>query len=99
MDWMRTNGSEIFKWSERPKMEDYTYTLKETPLELMIDLCNRQKINPWFCMPHRADDDFVRNFAEMVRDRLVRVIAWQAANAWWTDHVVLPFEDVAKNCD
>lgn len=168
MDWMQTNGSEISKWSERPKMENYTYTLRGTPLELMIDLCNRQKINPWFCMPHLADDDFVRNFAEMVRDRLdpslhvyieysnevwngmfqqhkyaekkakeiglgpkerpwegaamyycrrsvqifkiwedvfggrerlVRVIAWQAANDWWTENIILPFEDVAKNCD
>lgn len=31
---------------------------------------NCQKIDPWFCIPHLADDDFVRRFAEMVKERL-----------------------------
>src|SRR5581483_8613189 len=26
--------------------------------------------HPWFCMPHRADDDFVRRFARLVHERL-----------------------------
>ncbi|MCY3024302.1 MAG: hypothetical protein NTW87_35445 [Planctomycetota bacterium] len=70
MDWMETNGSKIVKWSDRPKPEDATCTAKGVPLELMLDLCNRQLIEPWFCMPHQADDDFVRQFATMVRERL-----------------------------
>jgi hypothetical protein len=37
------------------------------PLEIMIDLCNRQQVEPWFCMPHLADDDYIRNFATMVK--------------------------------
>lgn len=70
MDWMCTNGSKISKWSDRPTPQSATYCEKGVPLEVMIDLCNRQKINPWFCMPHLADDDYVRNFAKMVKDRL-----------------------------
>ena len=36
----------------------------------MIDLCNRLQVDPWFCIPHLADDDYVRQFATMVRERL-----------------------------
>ena len=70
MDWMRTNGSKISKWSDRPRPQDATFTAKGVALEVMIDLCNRQKADAWFCMPHMADDDYVRNFAEMVKARL-----------------------------
>ena len=36
----------------------------------MIELCNRTGSDPWFCMPHLADDEFIRNFAAMVKERL-----------------------------
>ncbi|MGD0089480.1 MAG: hypothetical protein ABSE73_06125, partial [Planctomycetota bacterium] len=70
MDWMETNGSKIVKWSDRPKLEDATWTAKGIPVEVMVDLCNRQLINPWFCMPHQADDDYVRQFAALVHGKL-----------------------------
>ena len=70
MNWMGTNGSAQGKWADRPRLEDATYSMRGAPLELMIDLCNRLKIDPWFCMPHLADDDYVRNFAKMVKDKL-----------------------------
>ncbi len=70
MDWMRTNGSQIESWEDRPRIDDATWTVKGVPLEIMIALCNRLGVNPWFCMPHRADDDYVRRFAEQVRREL-----------------------------
>jgi hypothetical protein len=70
MDWMLTNGSRVSEWSERPTLDDATCTTRGVPLELMIDLCNRQQADAWFCMPHLADDDYVRNFARMVSERL-----------------------------
>lgn len=70
MDWMRTNGSPVAEWADRSKPDDATWTTKGVPLEVMIDLCNRQLVNPWFCIPHKASDDYVRQFATMVRDRL-----------------------------
>lgn len=70
MDWMETNGSKIAKWSDRPKPEDATFSAKGVALEVMIDLSNRLKADPWFCMPHLADDDYVKNFAMMVKRRL-----------------------------
>ena len=70
MDWMQTNGSEQRNWADRPKPDDATWTIKGIPLEVMIDLCNRLKINPWFCLPHESSDDYVRRFAELVKSRL-----------------------------
>jgi hypothetical protein len=70
MDWMHTNGSEIGKWTDRPTLQHATFSKRGVALEWMIELCNRQKIDPWFCLPHLADDDFVRRFAQMVKERL-----------------------------
>jgi hypothetical protein len=38
--------------------------------EVMIQLCNTLKINPWFCIPHRATDDYVAQFAKLVHAKL-----------------------------
>ncbi len=70
MDFMHTNNSKISTWEERPKPADATFSGKGVALELMIDLCNRLKADPWFCMPHLADDDYVQRFAAMVKRRL-----------------------------
>lgn len=70
MDWMHTNGSEIESWSQRPTLRHATFSKRGVALEWMIELCNRQKIDPWFCLPHLAGDDFVRRFAQMVEEQL-----------------------------
>lgn len=70
MDWMETNGSKQREWKDRPTMEDATWTIKGIPVEVMADLCTRLKANPWFCMPHLASDDYVRQFAKLVKARL-----------------------------
>jgi hypothetical protein len=70
MDWMLTNGSPTAHWADRPTMDDSTWMAKGIPVEVMIDLCNRQKADAWFNMPHLADDDYVKNFATVVRDKL-----------------------------
>ncbi|NOY80883.1 MAG: hypothetical protein GXP31_07735 [Kiritimatiellaeota bacterium] len=70
MDWMKTNGSSLEHWGDRPKPDDATYSLGGVPLEVMLDLCNRLGTDAWFCMPHKADDEFVRRFAAVVRDGL-----------------------------
>ena len=67
MDWMQTNNSKTAAWKDRPKPDDATWTVKGIPLETMADLCNRLKADAWFCTPHLADDDYVRNFAREAR--------------------------------
>ena len=39
-------------------------------IEICIDLCNRLGIDAWFCVPHRATDDYIESFARLVKDRL-----------------------------
>lgn len=78
MDWMHTNGSDIVSWDDRAKVSDATFFGSDDDTEFhngiapeyMIELSNTLDANPWFNMPHMADDDFVREFAEMVRDNL-----------------------------
>ena len=70
MDWGATNGSELKTWDDRPLPGDVRYTLRGVPYEVMIELANELQVDPWFCVPHLADDDFVRNLAELVRDTL-----------------------------
>jgi hypothetical protein len=47
-----------------------SYVNKGAPLEDMLLLSNVVAADPWFCIPHLADDDYVRRFAEAVRDGL-----------------------------
>lgn len=69
MDWMRTNNSPVVSWKDRPVVEDASWASKKgVPLEIMVQLSNTLKINPWFCVPHQADDDYVRNMARLLRD-------------------------------
>ncbi|MDQ6681332.1 MAG: hypothetical protein M3Y67_10285, partial [Pseudomonadota bacterium] len=71
MDWGATNGSPVARWSERAKPSDFNYTTERgVPLEVMIDLANTLQAEPWFCIPHLADDDYVRQFAALVKARL-----------------------------
>jgi hypothetical protein len=85
MDWMQTNGSKLRSWSERPTPQDATFSQKGVALETMIDLCNRLKADPWFCMPHLADDEYVRKFAAMVGERLApdRKVYVEYSNEVW----------------
>lgn len=168
MDWMLTNHDLPGAWAARPALDYCNSTERGVPVEVMVDLCNRLKCNPWFCMPHRADDDYVRQFARYVhehldpslkvyveysnevwnsifpqcryaqqkgqelglgprerpwegggmyyarrslqlfrlwqdafagRSRLVRVLAWQAVNPWWMEHIILPTDEAFANAD
>ena len=71
MDWMATNNSEVVNWRDRTTPNSPRQTGgKGIALEYMIQLANTLKIDPWFTIPAKASDDYVRQFATMVRDRL-----------------------------
>ncbi len=71
MDWGATNGSPVVEWAARAQVGDLTWsTPAGVPLETMIDLANTLHVDPWFCIPHQASDDYVRQFATLVRARL-----------------------------
>jgi len=71
MDWQHTNGSPLVKWSDRstPNRSNQSGP-KGVAIEYMIALANTQKADPWFCMPHLADDDFIRRYAQLVKKTL-----------------------------
>ena len=70
MDWMETNNSEQKEWANRPKVDDYSYTYKGVPVEVMVQLANQLNVDPWFNMPHMATDDYIRNFSQVLKTRL-----------------------------
>lgn len=70
MDWQETNGSKQRDWQDRPLLADANWTEQGIPIEVMVDLCNRLKLNPWFCLPHLATDEHVQKFARLVKARL-----------------------------
>ncbi len=96
MDWMATNNSGQSRFEDRPEVDDYTWTEKGVPVEIMVALSNALDADPWFTLPHMADDDYVRRFAEIVRDGLEtdrqvwaefsnEVWNWQFYQAAWAE--------------
>jgi hypothetical protein len=61
-------------WSRRPTVEQATWGGKEgrrgIPLEIMVQLANTVGIDPWFNLPHRANNEFVRQYAHYVSGHL-----------------------------
>jgi hypothetical protein len=71
LNWMSINGSSLKSWADRaPPGYAFYSTKKGVPYEVLIDLCNLTGAHPWFNMPHQADDDFIRRFAALVKERL-----------------------------
>lgn len=70
MDWMATNNSTIADWSERPRPDDYTFGWRGVPAEVMVALANQTAADPWFNLPHRATDSYIRGLAELVHETL-----------------------------
>lgn len=85
MDWMRTNDSTLERWDDRPHVHDYSWERRGVPLEILIRLANDTGAEPWFTLPHRADDDYFRRFAQMVRaDLRPDLRAWvEYSNEVW----------------
>ncbi|MCF6432115.1 hypothetical protein [Leisingera sp. MMG026] len=96
MDWMAANDSEQTGWEDRPRVPEYTWALKGVPAEIMLALANTLGADPWFTMPHMADDTYVRQFARTAErglDEDLRAYVeysnevwnWQFQQAAWAD--------------
>lgn len=71
MDWMATNFSPLETWSQRTPMSFSTWATRQgAPLEVMIELANLIGAHPWFTVPHKANDAYVENLAELIHARL-----------------------------
>ncbi len=62
------------RWDQRPHIQEATwggiYGSRGAPLEIQIELANRLKANPWLNVPHIADDNYMRKFAQYVKKHL-----------------------------
>ncbi len=58
-------------WENRNTVGHRTQaTPRGVALEYLIDLANSANVDAWLNVPHGADDNYVREFARLVRDRL-----------------------------
>jgi hypothetical protein len=86
MDWQGTNGSREERFDARTTPASQTQAAERgVAVEHMIELANELGADPWFCMPHRADDDYVARFARLVHERLAPGLAvWvEYSNEVW----------------
>jgi len=85
MDWMETNNNDHqVDWADRT-LPSFDRQENGVALEYMVKLCNTVASSPWFNIPHRATDGYVRNFAEIVRDSLredVKVYVEYSNEVW-----------------
>lgn len=71
MDWGATNNSPLVTWDDRAKPEDITFTTgKGFPYEYMIELANTLHKDIWICIPHRANDGYIREMAKLFGEGL-----------------------------
>ncbi len=87
-DWVFINDDPPGEWGQRPQMSDARWSLRGAPVELMVALANAQHAEPWFPMPHTASDEYVTEFATLVRDTLapdLRVYVEFSNEVWNND--------------
>ena len=89
MNMSGVTRNNIRSWNNRPTIQKATWGGKEgvrgVPLEVMIKLANTLDINPWFNIPHNADNTYIFRFAQMVKQQLkpnLRVYIEYTNEAW-----------------
>lgn len=64
----------LSEWDKRPKITNSTWGGKEglrgAPIEIMVALANKLNADPWFSIPHKANNNFVRQQARYVKNNL-----------------------------
>jgi hypothetical protein len=85
MGFMHINGArEQVEWTDRALVGDYTYQsgdmdddkylrtkgLGGVPIEVCVQLNNILQKAAWFCVPHPASDDYIRQYARLVKERM-----------------------------
>ncbi len=71
MDWEQANNSNVKEWSDRTTLNSLTQASRQgVALEYMVDLANKLHADAWFTIPHQASDNYIRQYATLIRDRL-----------------------------
>lgn len=65
------DGTCVKVWENRNGINNQTQASpRGVALEYLIDMANQANIDPWFNIPHGADDNYIHEFATMVYQRL-----------------------------
>ena len=71
MNWSKANNSASSNWADRTLPNDATQAGDAgVAWEYQIDHANLNQANPWFNIPHLADDSYIENLAILIRDNL-----------------------------
>lgn len=73
MDWGKTNTANIaVTWANRTTPNDFSWAARDesVPLEVMVALANKTHENLWYNIPFQADDTFVQNAVQYIKNNL-----------------------------
>jgi len=71
MDWARTNNNPVSTWAQRAQPNQAQFTGDNgVAWEYIIELGNLMKKDIWVNVPHMATDDYVRQFAQLLKQNL-----------------------------
>jgi hypothetical protein len=71
MDWLATNGNPLSLWQERTLPTSATQaSSKGAALEYIIGLANQTRKDIWINVPVKADDEYVRSLAALLKTTL-----------------------------
>ncbi|MES2667700.1 MAG: calcium-binding protein [Pseudomonadota bacterium] len=86
MDWMQTNNSTVDGVEDMRPFEAARQTGPGgASVAMMVELANQTRSDPWFNIPHLADEAYIRAFATYVRDNLDEglVARFEYSNEVW----------------
>ena len=71
MNWQRINDSPVTSWQDIPDTDYSTQAVRAgVAPAYMARLCNLIDADMWVCVPHMADDQYVRNLAALLDSAL-----------------------------
>lgn len=71
IDWNATNNSTIAQWGDRTTLQSAHWgSSRGVPYEMQIQLSNELQQDLWVSIPHRADDEYVANLANLINTQL-----------------------------
>jgi hypothetical protein len=88
MDWVKTNDLTITSWSQRSTPTSPNWAKRGVAWEAAIELCNKVGANLYVNIPGRADDEYVRQLATLIRATLrsdLNVYVEQGNEMWATN--------------
>ena len=88
LDWQQINDNPPAIWAARTLPESSSQAGPTgIAVENMVDLVNAVGADPWFLMPYKADDAYIRAFAQLVHARLDprRTVYVELSNEVWND--------------